>query len=97
LIRPASICLIRRRVLAARAEERGGAARADEVRERFVEDGLPTREECRVRDLVDDRVREVEGVLSQRRRQQRIIEEPERAERRRWPQIDVELPGLQIL
>jgi hypothetical protein len=49
-----------------------------------------------VRNLVDDRVREVQRIESQRGRQQWIVEPPERAERSRRAKIRVEAPRLKV-
>jgi hypothetical protein len=46
---------------------------------------------------VDHRVGECEAVALERRAEQGIVEEAERAERIRWPQVGVETPVGELL
>jgi hypothetical protein len=82
-IRPARGGAIGARRLIHRDEERLGTAIADEGGERFVECGLPRHVDRVVQQFVENRLGEALVVVAQQRRQQRIVEPPERTERDR--------------
>ena len=80
LVLPSRIYSCGRQGLSARTKERRRASRSDEARKRFIERGLAGRVKRVVRELVDYRVRDVDGISSETRREKRIVEPAERAE-----------------
>ena len=81
---------------AARPKEPRSTSCSHKVCKRLVEHGLARCVERVVCELMDDGVREVHRIATERRREQRVVEPAERAERRGGTQIGVVAARLEI-